>query len=100
MPVGHVLRVRNFVLLLLRSGRTLGHAEIEVWRDRDRDRDRGGELLLAGRHSKLMASPVHRFRLLEQLLGHPLVFPLTQRALTSYFSGLVRLVRVGVRDWG
>ena len=64
-------------------------------RDRDRDRagDRGdraehGELLLTGRHSKLMASPVHSFRLLEQILGHPLVSPLTRRAITAYFARL------------
>jgi hypothetical protein len=35
-----------------------------------------------------MASPVHSFRLLEQILGHPWVFPLTRRAVTAYFARL------------
>lgn len=91
--VGHGLRLPRvepgeqltFLTKRLRSGRTLGHAEIEVWRG-------GGgvaassELLLSGRHSKLMASPMRGLRFLEAVLGHPRVYPLTQLVLTSHFA--------------
>ena len=33
---------------------------------------------MAGRHSKLMASPSRTLRVLEQLVGHPRLFPLAQ----------------------
>ena len=51
---------------------------------------------MAGRHSKLMASPSRTLRVLEQLVGHPRLFPLAQplvvrqAAVTSAASAWLR----------